>query len=598
MKRILLLTAILSIMALSGCKGGAGNMKDSSEKGVGQVFIRYNYLGYTPARQKRLVIMATEEIKGNPWTLTNTTTGMVKQSGTFDASVFDKGAHLPLDFNYVIDISTVKELGAYTFVTPGADTATFEISEDPYSWLIQEPLHWLRAARCGDEHTVDHGVCHLGDKSCVIHRRKGGDNGSWHADPKLKRQRIDGSGGWHDAADYLKFSLTIGYTTYFLLRSYDVNPELFDTMKIQSQTEYNDLIDEAKVGLDWLMKAMPNNKQFIVMIGDSEDHNVGYRLPDVDELDGHRPALSALSPPQMGYAAASLALGASIFKDLGKDALAKKYGKMADKIYRVAVSSAAEPMGALNDATNVFYGDETKNDNLELAAAELYRWTGNEYYKKEAIKYADLARASGWKAWESVNMAAHMSIMDFYPVAKNDIYMDLDGFLENGRRKGNLWGVPMKYVWGGLYSYIGVGAAAMEYGIRSGERKYDELGRNMLDYLLGYNNWGISFVATEDPRLLGKTITDPYSQVYNLQADKFPRGAISEGPGDRQSWEKFAHYFGFDTKAERTDMFNTSEGVFYDKRNDFMCMETTIVGISDGIFLLALADKYFKDQSK
>jgi hypothetical protein len=115
----------------------------------------------------------------------------------------------------------------------------------------------------------------------------------------------------------------------------------------------------------------------------------------------------------------------------------------------------------------------------------------------------------------------------------------------------------------------------------------------MFDYLLGYNNWGLCFVATQDSRLAGKTITDPYSQVYNLQADKFPRGAISEGPGDRASWEKFKTYFGFDVEAQRTTMFNTSEGVFFDNRKDFMCMETTIGGVADGIFMIAVASKFF-----
>jgi hypothetical protein len=456
----------------------------------------------------------------------------------------------------------------------------------------------MRAARCGSKDAIDHGFCHGRDTSCVVHHRVGFDNGSWHDSGSGKK--INGFGGWHDAADYLKFSLTIGYSTYFLLRSYDINPELFDSLKEYSTTEYNDLIDEAKWGLDWLMKTMPDNdtNEFIIMVGDSEDHNVGYRLPQDDELNGERPVLSALSPHQMGYAAASLALGANIFKKLGKNDIAKRYENKAKLIFRRATSKDAVPMAALNDEVNVFYGDETVNDNLELAAAELYRLTGDEFYKKEAIKYQNLAGTAGWRAWESVNMPAHINVMNFYPIAKNDLYADLDEFLINSRRSGNIWGLPVKYVWGGLYSYIGIGAAALEFQLLTGERKYEELGRNMFDYLLGYNNWGICFVATQDPRLAGNTITDPYSQVYNLQADKFPRGAISEGPGDRVSWEKFKTYFGFDVDAQRTNKFNTSDGVFFDNRKDFMCMETTIGGVADGIFMLAVASKFFAENDK
>ncbi len=586
MKRLLLLLALVAI-SFTGCKPGSS----TTEGETGGVYIRYNYLGYNPGRNKRVVVMAEKNIEGQRWTLTNRTTGEVIDYGEFGPSMYPAGDHLPFDYNFVMDFSTVREIGEYELATAGAESAVFPIKINPYGDIIKAPLHWIRAARCGSEDAIDHGVCHLGDTACVVHHRVGIDNGSWHDDGNGKV--YDGSGGWHDAADYLKFSLTIGYANYYILRAYEMNPEVFQDMKLYSTTKYNDLLDEAKWGLDWLMKCMPDDDEFIIMIADSEDHNVGYRLPEHDELDGKRPMLSALSPVQMGYAAASLALGAQIFAKEGDTELAQQYGDMAERIYGRAISDDAEASAWLNDKVNAFYGDQTVNDNLALAAGELYRWSNKAEYKTDAIKYSDLARGAGWKAWESVNLAAHMNIMDtIYPIAKNYVYLDLDGFLANSRSEGNVWGIPMKYVWGGLYSYIGVGASAIEYQVRTSDRKYESLAENMIDYLLGYNNWGICFVAVED---VPNAITDPYSQVYNLQGDKFPYGAISEGPGDIQSWDKYSSYFGFDAQAERTHKFNTQAGVFYDKRKDFMCMETTIVGVADGLYMLAVASKHFND---
>ncbi|MDR0304377.1 MAG: glycoside hydrolase family 9 protein [Chitinispirillales bacterium] len=597
MKKIVIMSVFLFITFMAGCQSSNEATAPKKSKDTA-VYVRFNMLGYTPSRQKRMVIMSEKNIAGKEWFFVNIETGDTAQRGRLDNSIGGKSGHVPMDFNYVIDFSALNKIGKYKFVTEGVESVIISIETDPYSWLVSEPLHWMRAARCGSNDAVDHGFCHGGDKSCVVHHREGSDNGSWHDDGSGKK--IDGFGGWHDAADYLKFSLTIGYATYFLLRSYEINPELFDNMKQYSKTEFNDLIDEAKWGLDWLMKTMPENdtNEFIIMVGDSEDHNAGYRLPENDEFDGKRPALSALSPHQMGYAAASLALGANIFKKLGKKDIAQKYENKSKLIFRRATSKDAVPMAALNDEVNVFYGDETVNDNLELAAAELYKLTNDDFYKTESIKYQNLARTAGWRAWESVNMPAHAVVMQWDPIAKNDLYADLDEFLTNSRRSGNIWGVPMKYVWGGLYSYIGVGSTALEFQLLTGERKYEELGRNMFDYLLGYNNWGICFVATQDPRLDGKTITDPYSQVYNLQADKFPTGAISEGPGDRISWEKFKTYFGFDVDAQRTNKFNTIDGVFFDSRKDFMCMETTIGGVADGIFMIAVASKFFAEKDE
>jgi len=587
MRRILLLLALAAI-SFTGCKPGGSA---ATEGETGGVYIRYNYLGYNPARNKRIVIMAERDITGQRWTLTNRTTGQQIDQGTFGPSMYPAGDHLPFDYNFVIDFSTLREIGEYELSTEGAESAVFPIKINPYGDIIKAPLHWMRVSRCGSEDAIDHDVCHLGDTLSQVHHRVGIDNGSWHDDGNGKV--YDGSGGWHDAADYLKFSLTIGYANYYILRAYDMNPEIFQDMKEYSTTKYNDLLDEAKWGLDWLMKTMPDDDEFIIMVANSEDHNVGYRLPEHDELDGQRPMLSALSPVQMGYASASLALGAQIFANEGDTELAQQYGDMAERIYARAISSDAEASAWLNDQVNAFYGDETVNDNLALAAGELYKWSNKPEYKADAIKYSDLARGAGWKAWESVNLAAHMNIMDtIYPIAKNYVYLDLDAFLANSRGHGNIWGIPMKYVWGGLYSYIGVGASAIEYQVRTNDRKYESLAENMIDYLLGYNNWGICFVAVEN---VPNAITDPYSQVYNLQADKFPYGAISEGPGDRQSWEKFDSYFGFDPRAERTHKFNTRAGVFYDKRKDFMCMETTIAGVADGLYMLAVASKHFND---
>ena len=577
---------MLSIGIVS-CKGTSP--KTTGE--TGGVYIRYNYIGYNPSRDKRVVVMAEHSIEGQKWDFINTATNDTLRSNVFEKSVFPKGAHLPFDYNYVLDFTDVREQGEYKLVTAGAEDAIIKIKDNPYADLVEAPLHWIRAARCGSYDAIDHKVCHLGDTACDVWVRDGMDNDSWHKDPKRKK-KINVVGGWHDAADYLKFSLTIGYADYYLLRSYELAPELFDGVKKYSKTKYNDLLDEAKWGLDFLYRCLPDDSTFVIMVANSDDHNVGYRLPSKDQLDGQRPALCALAPEQMGYAAAALALGARIFAKQGDIELANRYGKQAERIYKIAVSKKATPGAWLNDEVNAFYGDETKADNLELAAGELYHWTNDSYYLKEAAKYADIARGAGWKAWESVNLAAHMNIMNDYKIAQNYIFLDLDEFQANSRRAGNIWGIPMKYVWGGLYAYIGVGAAALEYEVRTGSTKYKDLGTNMIDYLMGYNNWGKLFIALPNHP---HSIKDPYSQVYNLQADKFPLGAISEGPGDRPSWEELEHYFGFDIKDQDTYKFNTSDGVYYDNRKDFMCQETTVSGVADGVFMLAMAAKLYKN---
>jgi endoglucanase len=296
----------------------------------------------------------------------------------------------------------------------------------------------------------------------------------------------------------------------------------------------------------------------------------------------------------MGYAAASLALGSATFAKAGKAELAKRYLDMAERIFSRATSKdAVSPAWlAIPAEGESFYDDDSKNDNLELAAAELYRTTNDPKYLGEGKKYADLARSAGWRAWESVNIPAHLRLLNYYPIVKNDIRVDMEDFQKYSTRQGNLWGVPLKYVWAGLYCYIGIGSGALEYKLATHDARYERMGSNMLDYLMGVNNWGVFFIAAKE---IPRSIKHPYSQIYSLQSKLFPEGAISEGPGDIIEFEKEFPMFGFDKTVEPTHKFNTVKGVFYDNRKDYMCMETCINGVADGIYLLAVASKFFKD---
>jgi hypothetical protein len=572
MKKLLLLTVLI----LATATQGAG------------VYLRYNYMGYSPAREKRIIVMADNSIDNQKWFIRDDKSKVVLE-GTVGTSLCGKGEHAPMPFNYTIDISALNLEGSYFLETNGAEKANIIIKKNPYTWIVEKPVRWFRVARSGTPDCLDHKPGHFGDTSCIIYHRKNNMNSEWSVKTNKKMNIL---GGWYDAGDYLKITLTIAYADYFLLRAYETAPEIFT--KKYSKSEYVDVLDEAKWGLDYLTKCMPDTNEFVVQVGDNEDHNSGCRLPDADLLNGKRPALSALSPTQMGYAAASLALGSAIFGKMGKSDLAKQYRDMAETIFRRATSKdAVSPAWyAVPEEGESFYDDDSKNDNLELAAAELYRLTKEQKYLDAGKKYADIARSAGWRAWESVNMPAHMRLLEYYPIVKNDIRVDMEDFLKYSTRPGNLWGVPLKYVWAGLYCYIGIGSGALEYKVLTKDSRYQKMGLNMLDYLLGVNNWGVFFIAARE---FPACIKHPYSQIYTLQSRLFPEGAISEGPGDIKEFQKEFPVMGFDNTAEPTYKFNTAKGVFYDNRKDYMCMETTIGGVADGIYMLAVASHFFKE---
>lgn len=89
-------------------------------------------------------------------------------------------------------------------------------------------------------------------------------------------------------------------------------------------------------------------------------------------------------------------------------------------------------------------------------------------------------------------------------------------------------------------------------------------------------------------KTIPRSVRNVYSQIYKEQPDLFPTGAIAEGPGDKKTHDGLMQYFQIPDN-DPGHPFNTEEVVFFDNNTDFQCMETTITGLADGIFLLTLA---------
>ena len=69
-------------------------------------------------------------------------------------------------------------------------------------------------------------------------------------------EKIDVSGGWHDAGDYGRYVVPGAKSVADLLIAYDANPELFsDSIGIpESGNGVPDVLDEARYELEWMLK--------------------------------------------------------------------------------------------------------------------------------------------------------------------------------------------------------------------------------------------------------------------------------------------------------------------------------------------------------
>ncbi|MBC7873312.1 MAG: glycoside hydrolase family 9 protein, partial [Ferruginibacter sp.] len=238
-------------------------------------WIRVNQLGYTPGGIKVAVWCSKEQLAVSSWHLTDIQSGKIVATGKTGKSF---GYYGPFKQTYRIDFSAYKKPGRYYLQAGGARSPEFIIGEDVYKGAADFCLRYMRQQRTGFNPYLKDS-CHTHD-GYVLYGEKAGIKDS---------TRIDVVGGWHDASDYLQYSSTSANATYHLLMAWRDFPEIFtDKMQANGLDGKNgmaDVLDEAKWGLDWLLKMHPRPDWMFNQIADDRDH-MGMRMPKQDSFYG------------------------------------------------------------------------------------------------------------------------------------------------------------------------------------------------------------------------------------------------------------------------------------------------------------------------
>jgi endoglucanase len=548
-------------------------------------YARYNDVGYFPKSIKRIVIMSDDDCTGVRWDIKDLNKKSVL-SGVVGKSVFGKGDHTPCAYNYELDFSSLTTEGVYQFEMQGITGVHLTVAKDPLRQAVASNLRFFYVHRSGSKECLDREPGHFGDSASIIFHRKGKENSDSTWVPDVKRRKVNMLGGWYDGYLYTKYTASIAYATYYLLRSYELYPGLFE--KKYTKTDLVDILDNAKCGCDYLMKVMPGDTDFIIQVGGSKDNETGLHLPNKDPLNGKRECYSIISPPQMGLTAAALALGSSVFGRAGKKEDGDRYRQMAIKIFAKAAASQNPPAWLEKDESE-YYKDEKSADNLELAAIELFRLTKDNAFLQKAQKYATAAKGAGWIAWSDLNLPAHERVLEHSPQTKKFVLDDLNEFVTTSTGNGNIWNLPIEYTSQGLYSYMEAAAGALLFQMLTNDKKYERMGTHVLDYTLGCNNWGQSFVSLQSVKQSAHNV---FSQIYRLQTRLYPEGCIVPGPVDAKTQNEDV-WCCFDKTAEPTYQFNTDKVSFFDNSDDESCMSATITGVADGIYLFTVATKIY-----
>ena len=518
------------------------------------IFIRVSQVGYGGKEIKQGVILSDQQLDGSSFEIVESST----KTPVFNSVVgLNFGKYGEFDNSYRFDFSSFRKTGTYRIKIHGVYSNIFEIGDSLFNPISENLLAFFRIQRCGYTDPSFHGICHRADATSIVE------------DGKVIKKQIDLTGGWHDAGDYIKFLNTTAYATYTLLFSYSFDPDKFGFDG--NNNSIPDLLEEAKIGLDWLIRCNYKKYKLVTQVQDLRDHDVGFRLPEEDPLEFDRPAYLGLGKNTIGIYVAALAIGSQIWKDKFK------MDEFADKCLSVALDlySIRNNVVDLDEHGSGQYVDLEFNGKLALGAVELFRTTGREELLKQAEQYADFAGASYWWSYGDIADYAHYRLSEFDSGYTEYIGSSLEYFKQYSNT--HVFGEGVEFKWGSNNTLLGISLKNILWKKLTGSEKYDSLAISQRDYVLGKNPWGICFISETG----SKFTRNFHHQISKINNIPLP-GGFAAGPVKKSILDSYDIPF---THSDFYWKFQSDHAVYRDDVMDYVTNEPTITANSTAIFV-------------
>ncbi|MDA3861095.1 MAG: glycoside hydrolase family 9 protein [Melioribacteraceae bacterium] len=525
-----------------------------------ELFIRASQVGFAPNDIKTAIVLSAVSLEDETFFVLDSKSKRIDFQSKVGKS---KGEFGSFPFSYEIDFTKFSQNGSYLIAIKKYASTKFKIDKNLFAPVVKELMRFFPVQRCGYTNPSEHEVCHIADGTSIIDGEK------------TINKTIDVTGGWHDAGDYVKFLNTTALSTYTLLFAYDFSNKKFGF-------DYNDnnapdILEEAKVGLDWMLRAQTDDSRFITQVQNLQDHDVGWRLPENDTLVFNRPAYVGIGKNLIGIYSATMALASRIWEEKFQDSLfAKKCLESAEKYYKIK-----DEVVDVDSSGTGQYLDKLFEGKLALAAIELYETTQNKKYLNDAKIYGIESGGEYWWSYGNISTFAHYRLARYDKYFVSLIKPSLTQF--NANRREKLFGEPVILGWGSNVTQIGTAIQAILYQEIAKNNDFDSLKISVRDYLLGKNQWGISFVSN-----IGSNYTKHlHHQISHIKKYTLP-GGLAAGPIEKGIIKNYNLPF---EKRDRYARFQTESAYYRDDRMDYVTNEPTIIGNAMAIFLFG----YFVD---
>jgi peptidoglycan/xylan/chitin deacetylase (PgdA/CDA1 family) len=588
-------------------------------------WIRINQLGYTPGGIKVAVGCSKEDTGIGNWELVDAVSEKIVFTGK-PGKAF--GAYGPFKETYRLNFSSFKKPGRFYLQAGGIKSHEFEIGNDVYKGSADFCLRYMRQQRSGFNPFLKDS-CHTHDGYTLY-------------GPMPDSTHIDVSGGWHDASDYLQYSATSANATYHLLMAYRDFPTMFTDEKqangLDGKNGMADVLDEAKWGLDWLLKMHPRPDWMFNQLGDDRDH-MGMRIPKEDSFYGkgyERPVYFVNGEPQQRGkfmnnttgTSSTAAKFASAFA-LGNQMLFNYDSTYSRKLFLRAKTAYSYAVGKKGVTQTVsvrspyIYAEDNWLDDLELAQSSIGMMEldkrnsafecGNQFdgvlFHSELEKItpwlgADTAKHYQWYPfinighYELANLYKKLGDWAIKKKKPKSRYSDVINYYKQGiqlvwnKAKTNAFYRGIPFIWCSNNLTTSFAIQCYWYKQLTGDKTFSELEQANFDWLFGCNPWGTSMVYGLPS--WGDTPVDPHSAFTHLK--NYPiDGGLVDGPVYGSIYKGL---IGIQLKdADEYAAFQSDAAVYHDDYGDYSTNEPTMDGTASLIYLLAAKEAESKAPS-
>ncbi len=505
--------------------------------------IRLNQIGFYPNAPKTAVILAEKSMSFE-----------IKDAGT--GKVVFKGKPAGPRTNqhsgktsFIADFTGFKKSGKYVVEVPGLGrSAEFEIGEKIHREVAQAALkgfYYQRASIDLPEKFAGKWARPAGhpDDKILIHA-------SAVSESRPENSVISSPRGWYDAGDYNKYVVNSGITMGTLLSLYEDFPSYFENFNTnipESNNGVPDLLDEAIWNLRWMLTMQ-----------DPADGGVYHKLTN-PRFDGMVMPDAAKNPRYVVQKNTIATLDfVAVTAQSGRilKAFENKFPGLSDSCITAAVKgwewAKKNPSVTYNqeemnkkfdpDVVTGAYGDRSSSDEWIWAAAEMYALTSKTDYLKD-ISF-ETEKPLPLPTWSQVKTLGYYTIARFsedlkiekqlsQPIRQNIVKFsdDLLTDLEKQPYHTVMGKTAKDYSWGSSSVAANQGIALIYAFKLTNDRKYLLAALGNLDYLLGRNATGYSFLTGFG----SKRVMHPHHRpsIADGIADPVP-GLLSGGPNPAQ----------------------------------------------------------------